>query len=113
MLPSIADAPQNCGHLTGSLDRIAAWCLVLATSFAYPIAEQQLTECQTAEARDWAGTCYGSCCHMPGLPWDSSVRIPCCLGQTSAVATFDSVAVADVVAAAVDVVLVAAGHIVT
>ena len=51
---------------------------------------------------------------MPGLPWDSSVRIPCCPGQTSGVATFGSVAVADVVvAAAVGVALVAAGHIVT
>ena len=51
---------------------------------------------------------------MQGLPWHSSVHIPCCLGQTSGVATFGSVAVADVVAAAaVGVVLVAAGHTVT
>lgn len=56
---------------------------------------------------------------MQGLPWHSFVRIPYCLGQTSGVATFGSVAVADVVAAAaavaaaVDVVPVAVGHIVT
>ena len=86
---------------------------MLATSFAYQIAGQQWIACQTAEAKDWAGTCCGSCCHMPGLPWDSSVRIPCYLEQTFGVATFDSVAVADAVAAAVDVVLVAADHIVT
>lgn len=89
---------------------------MLATSFAYPIAEQQSTAYQTAEVKDWAGTCCGSCCHTQGLTLRSFVRIPCCLGQSSAVATFDSVAVADVaagVAAAAAVELVAAGRIVT
>ena len=90
---------------------------MLATSFAYPIAEQQSTACRTAEAKDWAGTCCGSCYHKQGLPWHSFVRIPCCLGQTFGVATSGSVAVVDVVvaavAAAVDVGLVAVGHTVT
>jgi hypothetical protein len=106
---------SDCGHLIENLDRTAAWSLVLATSFAFPIAEQQSTAFQTAEAKGWAGTCCGSCCHTPGLPWHSSVRIPYCLGQTSGVATFDLVAVADVVAdvAAAAVGLVAAGRIVT
>ena len=93
-----------------------AWCLELATSFAYQIAGQQWTACQTAEAKDWAGTCCGSCCHMLGLPWHSSDRIPCCLDQTSEVATSGWVAVADVavvVGAGVAVALVALDHTVT
>ena len=90
---------------------------MLATSFACQIAGQQWIACQTAEARDWAGTCCGSCCHKPGLPWHSSDRIPCWLDQTSEVATSGWAAVADVavVAAvvAVAVALVAAGRTVT
>lgn len=52
---------------------------------------------------------------MLGLPWHSSDRIPCCLDQTSEVATSGWVAVADVavVAAAVAVALVAVDHTVT
>lgn len=88
---------------------------MLATSFAYPIAEQQSTACQIAEVKDWADTCCGSCCHTQGLTLRSFVRIPCCLDQSSAVATFDSVAVAGVVAgvAVAAVELVAAGRTVT
>jgi hypothetical protein len=45
------------------------------------------------------------------LPWHSSVHSPCCLGQPSEEAAFDSAVAVDAVAAAV--VVVAAGHTAT